>query len=178
MINALFLQIPNILSFSRIPLALLFLNEDSFIRCMALILAALSDGLDGYMARRYRVTSKIGTVLDPITDKFFVCFVFLILFIEGKILLWQIAAMLSRDAALVLFSLYLIFMNRFKKYEIRAFMCGKITTALQFLFLLFIITGNVIPLYMYGFFVILGLGSFVELLTREKEAKDFTDFHK
>jgi CDP-diacylglycerol--glycerol-3-phosphate 3-phosphatidyltransferase len=160
--------IPNLLSFSRISLALVFFSADPLYRLVALILALMSDGLDGFLARRFHATSRLGTVLDPIADKVFVVIVFSILFQENKLELWQIAAMLSRDIALLFFGSYLMIKDQFREYRFKAFWCGKLTTALQFAFLLGIILNFVIPLYMYGIFVVLGMGSFIELLYRPR----------
>ena len=60
-----YLTIPNLISLLRIPLAILFLKGGVLVRAVAIILAMLSDGLDGYYARRYSQCSKIGTLLDP-----------------------------------------------------------------------------------------------------------------
>jgi CDP-diacylglycerol--glycerol-3-phosphate 3-phosphatidyltransferase len=162
------LTFPNLLSFSRIPLAFVFFSTDPLYRLVALILALISDGLDGFVARRYQATSRLGTVLDPIADKIFVVIVFAILFSEHRLELWQIAAMFSRDIALLFFGSYLMVKDQFRDYQFKAFWCGKFTTALQFALLLGIILNFVIPLYMYGMFVLLGVGSFIELLYRPR----------
>lgn len=156
-------SLPNILSFLRIPLAFMFLSDSYAFRFLALFLAAISDGLDGFLARRYNASSRLGTILDPIADKFFVLFVLTVLFREQQILLWQAFAMISRDMAVVLFGFYLAFTNNLKRYECRAIWTGKISTCLQFGVLLSIVFHATVPLYMYAFFVVLGLGAFLEL---------------
>lgn len=50
--------LPNLISLTRLPLALVFLQENTFYRIAALILAMLSDALDGYYARRYDLSSQ------------------------------------------------------------------------------------------------------------------------
>ena len=62
---------PNFLTLMRFPLALVFLQDDPFWRCAALILAMLSDGLDGYCARRYGKISRFGTFMGPISGQIF-----------------------------------------------------------------------------------------------------------
>ena len=77
-------NIPNLISFFRIllvpclvaiyflPNSYLSLYEKDFIATAIFILAALSDWLDGYLARRLNQTSKFGAFIDPVADKFIV----------------------------------------------------------------------------------------------------------
>ena len=94
---------PNSISFLRAPLALLFIIESTTLRTVVIILAMLSDCVDGYLARRYHFTSRFGAILDPLMDKFFVYVVLSVLLFEQHILPWQVATMLSRDFFLLLF---------------------------------------------------------------------------
>ena len=64
----------NFLSILRGPLALFFIIDNAFYRCLAIVLAMATDSLDGYLARRFQMTSQIGAFLDPLMDKFFVFF--------------------------------------------------------------------------------------------------------
>lgn len=157
------MTLPNLISFSRIPLAFLFLQENTTWRLLAIVLAVFSDGLDGYLARRQGLSSKFGTLLDPSADKFFVIFVAGILIHEGALTFWQALALACRDISVLLFGIYLILRKRFVKYQFRAIWCGKITTLLQF-FILFGLTLRIaIPASLYIVFILLGLLSLVEL---------------
>ena len=68
--------IPNILSLSRLFFAVLivFLLLQDYLLWAFIsgILASLTDVYDGVLAREYKVTSHLGSLLDPIMDKFFV----------------------------------------------------------------------------------------------------------
>ena len=67
------LTIPNILSLLRLPLALVFiLNESAIVRALIIVAAGVSDGIDGWLARKLRQDSGAGQIVDPITDKLFV----------------------------------------------------------------------------------------------------------
>jgi len=157
------IYLPNLLSFSRIPLAFLFLQDNPFWRASAIFLAMLSDGLDGYLARRHRTTSKFGTLLDPFTDKFFVAFVTLVFIGEGKLLLWQAVALACRDISVLLFGTHLVLNKRLSNYQFRAIKCGKITTFLQFVILIGLSLQFEIPSPLFITFILLGLLSLVEL---------------
>src|SRR5581483_12415887 len=97
------LNLSNSLSLLRAPLAFLFLLENTTLRLVAIVLAMLTDSIDGYLARRYQGTTRFGAILDPAMDKFFVLFALVVFVLEKKLLLWQAGAMLSRDFALCLF---------------------------------------------------------------------------
>lgn len=159
-------------SFLRAPLALLFIIENAFLRAFVILLAMLSDCIDGYLARRYHYTSRFGTALDPIMDKFFVYVALLVLFRSHQIALWQIGAILTRDCFLFIFMLYLRFLGNWKTFQLRSIRWGKITTASQFLILLAIVLKVKIPNFVYYFFILFGLFAFLELCQFAKKAKE------
>ncbi len=158
-----YLTIPNIISLLRIPLALLFLKGSTLYRAVAIILAMASDGLDGFYARRYSKCTKIGTLLDPLTDKLFVIAVLSELFIEQRITWMESAILISRDFSVLLFGVYLIFTKNLANYRFRAIWCGKVTTLLQFTVLLALTLHLPIPSYLYSVFIVLGILALFEL---------------
>lgn len=156
-------HVPNILSASRIFLALLFFSEETTIRVLAIFLAGMTDFLDGFLARRLDLQSSWGTTLDPIGDKIFVTAGLGFFFFEGAIPLEGALLMLSRDFAILIFALFLLMKGRIRNYPIKALFFGKITTALQlgtFLLLAFEITP---PSSIYLAFGLLGLLALFEL---------------
>ena len=126
----------NFLSLLRGPLALLFIYDNVFFRTFAILVALATDCLDGYLARRYRMTSQIGAFLDPLMDKFFVSFVVTVLLFEGNLKLWEALALISRDFAVLLFGLYIALRGTWANFQFRSIWSGKITTSLQFFVLL------------------------------------------
>jgi CDP-diacylglycerol--glycerol-3-phosphate 3-phosphatidyltransferase len=154
----------NCLSFLRAPLAFLFLWSNPLIRTTAIFLSMVSDSLDGFVARKTNSTSKFGTVLDPLMDKFFVYFGLIVFFLESKIELWQVFSMLSRDFAIGVFSFYLLFSKKYKRYTIHAFRWGKISTALQFLVLLTLCWNVFLPWQLYSIFILFGIFALIELV--------------
>lgn len=155
--------IPNLLSILRAPLALCFLQTNPFIRALAIVAAMISDCLDGYIARRFKMVSKAGTFLDPLMDKFFVLFIAFTFIFEGKLQIPEALALVSRDFAVVLFGIYLASTGKLSQYRFRSIWCGKATTALQFVVLLLLNFGIVIPIWLYGAFIALGGLALVEL---------------
>jgi cardiolipin synthase len=78
--------IPNTISIIRlisiIPTLWLFLRGEFFWTLILMMVSTISDGLDGYLARKFNLASRIGSLLDPIADKvlistFFIVYAFL-----------------------------------------------------------------------------------------------------
>lgn len=164
------LSLSNSLSFLRAPLAFLFLVENTTLRIVAILLAMLTDSIDGYLARRRQSVTRFGAILDPAMDKFFVTFALTVLFFEGRLELWQGCAMISRDFFLCLFGLYLSITGYWESYQFTAIRWGKVTTALQFLVLVGLTLGITFPSYFYGVFVLFGMLAFIELWQIRKGA--------
>lgn len=157
------ITISNSLSFLRVPLAFLFLVESPNLRFLAILLAMITDSVDGYLARRSRSVSKFGAILDPATDKFFVYFALATLFLEGRLLLWHILAMLSRDIVVCIYGIFMLVMRRWKAIVFRSVRAGKVTTALQFIVLMGLVFQISFSWITYSTFVVMGGFMFVEL---------------
>ncbi len=165
------MSLSNGLSFLRAPLALLFLVDSTFWRITAILLAMLTDSIDGYLARRYRSTTQFGAILDPAMDKFFVFFALGVLLMEQKLAMWQAGAMISRDFFLCAFGLYLSFSGLWEAYKCKAIRWGKVTTALQFFVLIGLTLHFTFPWYVYTLFILFGCLAFLELLQIKQSSK-------
>jgi CDP-diacylglycerol--glycerol-3-phosphate 3-phosphatidyltransferase len=163
-------NLSNSLSLLRAPLALMFLFESPIVRLIAILLAMLTDYIDGYLARKWHATTRFGAVLDPAMDKFFVFFCLGVLLSEQKLLPLQGLMMISRDFALCLFGLYLSLSGLWQSYEFRAIRWGKITTALQFVVLIALTWGFQISGYLYVAFVVFAVLALIELFQFKKSA--------
>lgn len=166
------LSLSNGLSLLRAPLAFLFLFENATLRIIAIVLAMLTDSIDGYLARRRHAVTRLGAILDPAMDKFFVFFALTILMLEGRLELWQACAMISRDFFLCAFGIYLSISGYWESYQFRSIRWGKVTTALQFLILIGLTFGERFPTYMYVIFILFGLLAFLELYKIKKPMRD------
>ncbi len=155
---------PNSLSFLRAPLALLLLIENVALRTCIILLAMLTDCVDGYLARRYRYTSRFGAILDPLMDKFFVYVALAILFYENRLSFWLALAMLSRDGALIAYLIYLGAKRRRDALLFKPIRWGKVTTAAQFCFLIALFLKVKVPSSLFFSFVLFGVLAFIELV--------------
>jgi cardiolipin synthase len=93
--------VPNLLSLARVAIApYLFwaLWRGHFDGALvAILVAGITDGLDGYLARRLRVSSRTGEVLDPIADKVLITCAFVALWLNGSVETWLAGMILGRD---------------------------------------------------------------------------------
>ena len=104
----------------------------SAVLCFAI--AAISDGVDGYIARRYNQVSELGKILDPLADKLLLVSGIVLLSLKNepylqRIPIWLTVTILSRDA-LVLLGLGVIHYVC-GKWTVRPIMISKIATVLQ-----------------------------------------------
>jgi cardiolipin synthase len=128
---------PNLLSLARLPLAALFpLAAGSKNRALVILaLAAVTDVLDGHLARRDGQATATGAVLDPIADKAFALSVVGTLIAQGKIPRWGIPALLAREALeapLLLWILVRPAREGATPPEVRSIVPGKLATVAQF----------------------------------------------
>ena len=161
-------NLSNFLSILRIPLAFVLIIDLTFYRALAIALAMMTDGLDGYLARRFKMTSQVGAFLDPLTDKFFVFFAIGVFIFEGNLQLWQAVFMLSRDIAVAIFGTYLALKGNLQNFPFQSIWSGKITTFIQFVVLLALTFHYSIPVYTFYSFIILGVLALFELYYIEK----------
>ena len=102
------------------------------------LLAAVSDGLDGYVARHFNQRSKLGVVLDPIADKGLLLSGIITLSISnwshdphyGRFPAWFPVLVITRDAVILVGSLVLFFLIG-NKIRVRPSWTGKVATVLQ-----------------------------------------------
>ncbi len=70
-----------------------------FLACLTFVVAALSDFIDGYIARRYGQVTSLGKFLDPLADKFLICTVMVELCALGWIPAWAVHVVIVRELA-------------------------------------------------------------------------------
>ncbi len=141
--NALLRQTPNILSALRLiaaPIAaVLILDGVDFVAVCVFVAAGLSDALDGYLARRFALTSRFGAWLDPVADKLLMLASFVTLTIVGAVPLWLTIVVIGRDVAIVLG----VGLARLLDAPLRIapLMIGKASTVVQVVFVALVLLG-------------------------------------
>jgi len=134
--------LPNAISILRIALIapiLILILQGSFGWALALFwLAGFSDGLDGYLAKRFDWHTRLGALLDPVADKLLVAGLFITLAYTQDIPVWLAAVVIVRDVVIVAGAMVYNFFVR--PVEGEPTRVSKLNTALQLLFLLFVIS--------------------------------------
>jgi len=124
--------LPNILSSSRVALAVAFvLFRDTDTRLGIVALAGVTDFLDGYIARRARVTSKWGALIDPIADRVFALVAVSAFLFSGELSTIGYFVMISRDLMTAVGFLVARVVTWLKPVQFRARLSGKLVTVLQ-----------------------------------------------
>lgn len=152
--------LPNLVSALRLPIAAAFFAVDALVwRGVLLFVGALTDALDGWLARRLGVESKTGALLDPLFDKLFVT-VALAAFLPGPYLGWrEFLVLVSRD----LYVGFAFLLAKVRRLDIPAQPrpAGKLVTFLQIVTLFVLL---LVPERVSVFLVVVGVSSVIAIL--------------
>src|SRR6266850_6908319 len=135
--------VPNMLTVFRmvlIPVFVSLLFYQRFILALCVfILAGVTDGLDGLLARRFDQQSQLGTILDPIADKLLLVTAFVVLSMRGvfhpplpkhlPVPFWVTVAVISRDVFIMIGAAAINIMTGFRGF--RPSWLGKLNTTVQ-----------------------------------------------
>ncbi len=125
-------KLPNLLSFSRVFLALGFVAADGHDARVGLIgAAAITDFLDGWLARRVHATSRWGALIDPIADRVFVLTVVGTFLFTGALSTSAYFILISRDIATAIGFLVAQVIPWLRPVQFKARPLGKVVTVLQ-----------------------------------------------
>src|SRR5690606_25447504 len=132
------LTIPNLLTFLRMALipvfASLLFYGNSHWALLVFVIAGVSDGIDGFVARRFKQESELGTIIDPIADKLLMTVAFIVLSLPGvlepvrflPIPFWVTAAVIGRDVLIVTVAAAINIITGFRGF--RPSWLGKLST--------------------------------------------------
>jgi cardiolipin synthase len=134
-------HLPNLICLLRIvlvwPIVVSIAHADYPLTLVLFFIAAMSDGLDGFLAKRFNWTSDLGKLLDPLADKLLLVGVFLVATWYGLIPRWLTIAAVSRDVLIPLGSL--AFHIGWGPLKGQPLISSKINTLLQLLYVLAIV---------------------------------------
>ncbi|MEC7989808.1 MAG: CDP-alcohol phosphatidyltransferase family protein [Pseudomonadota bacterium] len=132
--------LPNFVSVLRIllvaPTAWFLWHNEIALALALMAVAGISDALDGALARRYNWQSHLGSILDPLADKFLVAITFLVFTFQSYIPLWLAALTIGRDLIILVGGT--LFRMSFGPFEIRPTLISKANTAMQIVTLIMI----------------------------------------
>jgi cardiolipin synthase (CMP-forming) len=153
------MTIPNLITTIRIILTPIFviyiINDELISGLIVLVISGISDGVDGMVARLFNQKSKLGAYLDPLADKIILISAFITLGIRGMLPAWLAVMVISRDI-LILMGISIMFLHGMK-IDIKPSISSKITTCLQFITLISILSKDYLVAfegyYRYLFYV-------------------------
>lgn len=186
------LTIPNLLTFLRMALIPVFASLLYYgytgAALILFVIAGVSDGVDGFVARRLKQETELGTILDPIADKLLMTTAFVILTLPNifpppakSVPFWVTAAVIGRDVLIVTVAGAINVMTGFRGFQ--PSWLGKLSTTVQVAAVTLILVAAVFghSIYLpttYFVVVLLAFASgfhyvfFVAQLMREAESKE------
>src|ERR1700723_2447748 len=127
--------VPNQLTFLRLGFLPFFIISIHYRRygvaLIVLIIAGLTDALDGLLARSLNQKTALGAYLDPIADKLLLSSSFVVLALNRKISWWLATLVLSRDIILLTSAAVILVVSGYRPFPPSIY--GKATTAVQIL---------------------------------------------
>lgn len=99
------MSIPNLITLGRIllvPVVVWAISQGlMWVAFVLFVAAGISDAVDGYLAKRFKMTTELGAYLDPLADKALIVSIYLTLGIAGTIPRWLVILVVSRDIMIV-----------------------------------------------------------------------------
>jgi cardiolipin synthase len=139
------LTVPNQLSFLRLgflPFFIILILYGRYAWALGvLIVAGITDGLDGLLARRLNQRTTLGALLDPIADKLLLSSSFFVLALQGKLHWWLTILVLSRDVLILTTAAVIILVSGYRPFPPTLY--GKATTFAQ-IFLVFAVLIDIV----------------------------------
>jgi cardiolipin synthase len=127
------MNLPNYITLVRVILIPFFINLMIYgyygAALAVFVVACVTDALDGMIARLTKTQTELGAFLDPTADKLLILSAFVTLVLIGKLPVWLVIIVVSRDVILTIGSLVIYFTTHDLKIE--PSITGKATTVLQ-----------------------------------------------
>lgn len=137
--------VPNQLTFLRLgflPFFIIALRYSRYDWALALLIAAaLSDALDGLLARQLNQKTPLGTFLDPIADKLLLSSAYFMLALKSKIAWWLAILVLGRDVLILIACAVILLVVGYRSFPPSIY--GKLSTGFQILLVLVVILAAV-----------------------------------
>src|SRR6266849_8099809 len=139
--------VPNQITLLRLGFLPVFLSLISYERykwaLLVLVVAGLSDGIDGLLARQLNQRSALGAYLDPIADKLLLSSSFVILAFKQKIAWWLTIIVLSRDILILIVAVVIILISGYRPFPPSIF--GKLTTMFEIILVFTVVLAAAYP---------------------------------
>ena len=131
--STLLRHLPNLISMLRIlmvpPVAWLIVEQHYALALGLFVVAGVSDGVDGFLAKHYGWTSRLGSILDPLADKLLLSVSFVTLAWLGHLPLWLALLVLARDLVIIVGGV--VYHHMVGRFSMRPTLLSKFNTFLQ-----------------------------------------------
>jgi cardiolipin synthase len=139
--------VPNQITLLRLgflPFFLILISYEHYKwALLVLVVAGLSDGVDGLLARKLNQKSALGAYLDPIADKLLLSSSFIILSFKQKLAWWLTIIVLSRDILILMVAVVILLISGYRPFPPSVY--GKLTTGLQILLVFLVVLAAAYP---------------------------------
>src|SRR5258708_10918195 len=139
--------VPNQITLLRLgflPIFLILISYEHYRWALAvLVVAGLSDGIDGLLARKLNQRSSLGAYLDPIADKLLLSSSFVILAFKKEIACWLTIIVLSPDVLILVVAVVIIFIWGYPPFP--PSLLGKATTFFLFVWCFTLVSATPCP---------------------------------
>jgi len=139
--SSFMIYIPNLLTLARIGLVpwlvVLLQNQQYGWSLAVFVIAGVSDGLDGFIAKRFNATTYLGSILDPIADKILLVTSYIMLSVLEIIPFWLMVVVVFRDLVIIGGNLPMALF--FSTMEMKPLGISKINTVVQILYIVLVL---------------------------------------
>ena len=155
-------HLPNAITLLRIALVPVFIlvleAQDYVLALIIFIVAGLTDGLDGFIAKRYNLATRLGAILDPMADKILLVSAYVMLAVLDHLPFWLVLTVGFRD--LLIIGGYLIYTSLVGEVDVRPTYLSKFNTVLQIALVIIILVQQAAllplkPIVDYGIYAVL-----------------------
>jgi cardiolipin synthase len=141
--------VPNQITFLRLgflPFFIILIAYEHYRwALLVLVVAGLSDGIDGLLARSLNQRSALGAYLDPIADKLLLSSSFVILAFKKELAWWLTILVLSRDVLILMVAVVILLVSGYRPFPPSIY--GKLTTAAEIILVFLVVLGAAYPQY-------------------------------
>ncbi|HTM73924.1 MAG TPA: CDP-alcohol phosphatidyltransferase family protein [Pseudolabrys sp.] len=130
------MSIPNLITLGRILLVPVVVwaiyTNYTLLAFVLFLVAGVSDAVDGYLAKRFEMTSELGAYLDPLADKTLIVSIYVTLGIAGNIPGWLVILVVSRDIMII--GAVMLSWLLGSPLKVKPLLVSKLNTAAQIVF--------------------------------------------
>lgn len=128
-----------------IPIAFCLWNQNFISALLLFLVGGLSDGLDGFLARRYHWQTDLGVILDPMGDKLMMLAAYLLLGWHNLLPWWLVGLVIFRDLIIVVGTL--LYRKFVGEAKLKPLFISKLNTTVQIVLVLIVMLSQIINIH-------------------------------